>query len=132
MVWDSLRDIDEGSNSFAVAQAYQLMSLAYLYSQNIHLGMKFFQRAIALFRMNWIDFSTSPLPDLTESLQEQIAFLGRAIDTEINCGLMFGLVQTLTLDLVYGYRYELPVCFQLLWYSRPLIGCSKGCVSPSV
>ncbi|KAF9650238.1 hypothetical protein BDM02DRAFT_1491381 [Thelephora ganbajun] len=107
MVWNSFKDMIEDDGSFAVAQAYQLMSLAYLYSQHVYLGRKFFQKAVALFRTHWIDFLASPLPDLTESLQEHIAFLGEAIYTEIDCTFMFGLVQELTLDLEYGFRHEL-------------------------
>ena len=132
MVWESLRDMNEDDDSFAVAQAYQLMSLAYFYSQQIHLGRKFFQKAIALFRENWTDFSTYPLPDLTESLQERIAFLGEAIYLEIDCNFMFGLAQEFTLDLVHGYRYELPVCSQLSRRSGPLTDFSKGCLSPNI
>jgi hypothetical protein len=134
MVWDSLKDMNEDDDSFVVAQAYQLMSLAYLYSQHASLGRKFFQKAIALFRKHWIDFSTSPLPDLTESLRERIAFLGEAIYTEIDCNFMFGLVQEFTLDLEHGIRYELPVRSQLPWRFKPLTGFFffKGCLSPSV
>jgi len=110
VVWDSFRDMTEDDDSFVVAQAYQLMSLAYLYSQHTYLGRKFFQKAIALFRTHWFDFSASPPPDLTESLQERIAFLGEAIYTEIDCTFMFGFVQEFTLDLEHGFRYELPVC----------------------
>jgi len=113
MVWDSFKDMIEDGDSFAVAQAYQLMSLAYFYSQHTHLGRKLFQKAIALFRTHWIDFSTPSLPDLTESLQERMAFLGEAIYTEIDCTFLFGFVQEFTLDLEYGFRHELPVCSQL-------------------
>jgi len=112
MAWDSFKDMTEGNNSFAVAQAYLLMSLAYLYPQQAYLGRKFFQKAIALFRAHWVDFSTSPPPELTESLQERIGFLGEAIYTEIDCNFMFGFIQEFTSDLEHGFRYELPVCSQ--------------------
>jgi len=132
MVWDSFKDIAEGGNSFAVAQAYLLMSLAYLYSQHAYLGRKFFQKAIALFRAHWVDFSISPLPDLTERLQEKIGCLGEAIYAEIDCTFMFGFVQEFTLDLEHGFRYELPVCSQPPWRSKPLTRFFKGCLSPSI
>lgn len=109
MVWDSFKDMIEEDDSFDTAQAYQLMSLAYLYSQEACLGRDFFQKAVALFRTHWIDFSISSLPDLTESLRERIAFLGEAIWTEIDCTFMFGIKQEFTSDLEYGFRHELPV-----------------------
>ena len=130
MAWDSFKELTEGDNSFAVAQAYLLMSLAYLYSQHAYLGRKFFQKAIALFRAHWVDFSTSPLPDLSESLQERIGFLGEAIYTEIDCNFMFGFVQEFTPDLEHGFRYELPVCSQQFRRSKPFNGFFKGCLSP--
>ena len=109
MVLRSFKDMTENDDSFDAAQAYQLMSLAYLYSQDAHLGLKFFKQSIDLFRSHWIDFSASPLPDLTESLQERISFLCEAVWTEIDCGFMFGISQEFTSDLEYGIRYELPV-----------------------
>lgn len=112
MVWGSFKDMTKNDDSFDTAQAYQLMSLAYLYAQDAHLGRRFFQQSIALFRKHWIDFTTSPLPDLTESLQERIAFLCEAIWTEIDCTFMFGITQEFTSDLEYGIHHELPVCPQ--------------------
>lgn len=109
MVSDSFKDMAENDDSFDTAQAYQLMSLAYLYAQDANNGRKLFQKSIALFRTHWIDFSTSPLPDFTESLQERIAFLCEAIWTEIDCVFMFGIAQEFTSDLEYGIRHELPV-----------------------
>jgi len=132
MAWDSFKDMTEGDNSFAVAQAYLMMSLAYLYSQHAYLGRKFFQKAIALFRAHWVDFSTSPPQDLTESLQERIGFLGEAIYTEIDCNFMFGFVQEFTSDLEHSFRYELPVGSQQSRRSKPLNdGFFKGCLPPS-
>ena len=110
MAWDSFKDMTEDNDSFDAAQAYLLMSLAYLYSQNTYLGRKLFQESIALFRRHWTNFSASPLSDLTEPLRERIAFLGEAIYTEIDCAFMFGGAQELTQDLEYGFRHELPVC----------------------
>lgn len=112
MVWDSFKDTAEDNDSFTAAQAHQLMSLAYLYCQHASLGRKFFQRSITLFRAHWIDFSAPPLPDLTESLQERVAFLGEAIYTEIDCIFLFGLAQEFTVDLEHGFRHELLVCSQ--------------------
>jgi hypothetical protein len=109
MVWDSFKDMTEDDDSFDTAQAYQLMSLAYLYAQDADRGLKFFQKSIALFRTYWIDLSVCPPPDLTESLQERIAFLGEAIWTEIDCTFMFGTNQEFTSDLENGLRHELPV-----------------------
>jgi hypothetical protein len=110
MVWDSFNDLAKDNDSFAVAQAYQLLSLSYLYCQHAHLGQKFFQKSVTLFRKHWIDFSASALPDFTESLQERIAFLGEAIYTEIDCVFLFGFMQGFTLDLEHGFSHELPVC----------------------
>jgi hypothetical protein len=110
MALDSFKDMTEDDDSFDTAQAYQLMALAYLYSQDAYLGLKFFQQSIDLFRRHWIDFSASPLPELTESLQERIAFLCEAIWTEIDCGFMFGIAPEFTSDLQNGIRHELPVC----------------------
>lgn len=110
MVLDSFKDVTKNDSSFVAAQAYQMMSLAYLYAQHPSLGQKFFKKAIDLFRTHWIDFSASPLPELTESLRERISFLGEAIYTEIDCEFMFGFAQGLTSDLEYSFRYELPVC----------------------
>jgi hypothetical protein len=132
MVWDSFKDMAEDSDSFAVAQAYQLMSLAYLYCQHAHLGRKFLQKSIALFRTHWIDFSVSPPPDLTESLQERIAFLGEAIYTEIDCAFLLGLVQEFTLDLEHDFRHELPVCSQSPRGSKRLTRFFKGRLSTNV
>lgn len=132
MAWDSFKDMIKNDDSFAVAQAYLLMSLAYFYSQHAYLGRKFFQKAIALFRPHWIDFSTSPLPDLTESLRERVSFLGEAIYTEIDCNFMFGLVQEFTLDLEYSIRYELPVCHQPSRRFKHLTGFFKGRLSQRV
>jgi len=132
MVLDSLKDMAEDNDSFAVAQAYQLMSLAYLYCQHGYLGRKFFQKSITLFRMYWIDLSASPLPDLTESLQELVAFLGEAIYTEIDCGFLFGFVQEFTLDLEHGFRHELPVCSQSSRRSKHLTRFFKGCLSTNI
>jgi hypothetical protein len=109
MVWDSFRDMTKDDDSFDAAQAYQLMALAYLYSQDSDRGRRFFQKSIALFRTHWIDFSISPPPDLTESLWERIAFLGEAIWTEIDCAFMFGIEQEFTSDLEFGLCNELPV-----------------------
>lgn len=117
MVWDSFKDMTEDDDSFDTAQAYQLMSLAYLYAQDADRGLKFFQKSITLFKTHWIDLSVSPPPDLTESLQERIAFLGEAIWTEIDCTFMFGTEQEFTSDLEYGLRHELPVGS---WSSRRL------------
>ena len=132
MVWDSLKDMAEDNDSFAVAQAYQLMSLAYLYCQHAYLGQKFFQKSIALFRTHWIDFSASPLPEFTESLQERIAFLGEAIYTEIDCTFLFGILQEFTLDLEHGFRHELPVCPQSSRRSKHLTRSFEGCLSTNV
>ena len=114
LVWDSFKDMVEDDSSFAVAQAYLCMALAYFYSQHANLGRKLFQKAIALFKAHWIDFTASTMPDLTESLQERIAFLGEAIYTEIDCTFMFGFVQEFTLDLEHDFRHELPVCFPVI------------------
>jgi len=125
MVWDSFKDIAEDNDSFTAAQAHQLMSLAYLYCQHASLGRKFFQRSITLFRTHWIDFSAPPLPDLTESLQERVAFLGEAIYTEIDCVFLFGLAQEFTVDLEHGFRHELLVCSQSSRCSNTLRDSSK-------
>jgi hypothetical protein len=123
MVWDSFKDMAAGDDSFDAAQACQLMALAYLYSQHVSLGRKFFRQSIALFRTHWIDFSVLPLPDLTESLRERIAFLAGAIYSEIDCIFMFGFEQEFTLDLEYGLRHELLVCVPCCPYiSKPLTG----------
>jgi hypothetical protein len=120
MASESFKDMTENDDSFDTAQAYQLMSLAYLYSQDAHLGRKLFQQSITLFRTHWIDFSASPLPELTESLQERTAFLCEAIWTEIDCLFMFGIAQEFTSDLEYGIRHELPVGCWLSRHSKPL------------
>ena len=109
MVLDSFKDMTENDDSFDAAQAYQLMSLAYLYAQDAHLGRKLFQRSIDLFRVHWVDFSASPLPEFTESLRERIAFLCEAIWAEIDCVFMFGIAQEFTSDLEYGIDHGLPV-----------------------
>ena len=133
MVSDSFKDMTENDDSFDTAQAYQLMSLAYLYAQDADLGRKLFRQSIALFRAHWIDFSASPLPNLTESLQERVAFLCEAIWTEIDCGFMFGIAQEYTSDLEYGIRHELPVCPQLSRRLKyPYRASSKGCLSAGV
>jgi hypothetical protein len=134
MVWDSFKDMTEDNDSFDAAQAHQLMSLAYLYSQNTYLGRKLFQESIALFRRHWIDFSASPLPDLTEPLQERVAFLGEAICAEIDCAFMFGVAQEFTQDLEYGFRHELPVCssYPCVLNVRPYQVFFKGRLPPCV
>ena len=132
MVWDAFKDMAENDNSFVATQAYMLMSLAYLYGHNGHLGRKFFQKAIALFRPHWIDFSTFPPPDLTDPLRERIAFLCGAIYSEIDCNFMFGFVQEFTVDLEHSIRYELPVSSRPSRRFKHLTGSFGGGISQSV